>query len=124
MPGSMFHSFGFEDTRMTELRQRVLDRVNSDARFVRYVLDKYGAPNGEPFFQEMCRQERELQAQIAQRLAERERAGRFSPKPGQTFVEQGPPQKPPPVPLVIEEVPELEFLPWLRAAASKSRESR
>jgi hypothetical protein len=114
-------SFGFEDSRMSELRRRVLERVNSDQRFVWYILQKYGTPNGEPFFQDLCRKERELQAQIDQHLAERERAGRFRPRPGQTPAEQGPSSKPSPVPLVIEEVPELEFLPWIQAAASRSR---
>lgn len=111
-------SFGFEDSRMGELRRRVLERVNSDQRFVQYILGRYGAPNGEPFFQELLQWWREVSFAIDQRLAERERAGRFFPKPGQVQVEQGPS----PVPLVLEEVP--EFLPWIRAAASKPRGSK
>lgn len=111
-----------EDPRLHELRRRVLERANANQRFVRYVLDTYGGPHGEPFFQDLCARERELQAEIARRS--QPPSGAFVPAAGQTPVAVGvEPQPPVEVPLVVEEVAELEFLPYLRAAARRFRRS-
>ena len=113
----------FVDPRMDILRQRVLDRVNSDQRFVHYILRTYGTLDGEPFFQALCQHEREVCAAFARRDAERANAGRFTPSAGQTEVQPGrSPREPDP--LVVEEVPLLDFLPWIRAAASRTRGSK
>lgn len=106
--------FVAEDPRTTELRRRVLVRVNSDQRFVRYVVDTYRRTDVEPFFQALCARERELQTEIVRRTAAEER---FRPSPGQSEVPLGESKRPPEVPLVVEEVTEISFLPYLEAAA-------
>lgn len=112
--GNLFIHQPVEDPRIVELRRRVIDRVNSNPRFVQYILDtQHGVPDGEPFFQACLAKARELEDEIDRRLAERENAGRFVQAPGQVEVEQSGYEKPPPTATVPEEVSELMFLPWI-----------
>lgn len=116
------HPVNFEEM---ELRRQVLERANSDPRIIRFVVNRYGSPNGEPFFQELLQRAKSDQAAIDARLAELDKQGRFKPSKGQVPVEweePAPRRREPP--LQVDEVPELTFLPYLRAAASGRRGSR
>lgn len=76
--------------------------------------DAYGQVDGTAFIQRLIRAEKEWRAALKKRFAELEKAGRFKPREGQVeVVFQELPRTE--IPLVIEEVPEKEFLPTFSA---------
>lgn len=62
---------------MVELQRRVLERINSDPRMVRYIIDTYGRPDAGPFIQQCIDRERQFIQKVEEKLREEDEARRF-----------------------------------------------
>ena len=96
-----------------ELARRIVERINSDPRYVRYIVDRYGIPDATQFIQDCIARETELNAKIEKRLQRLER--RFKPEPWMRPIEQGDGSKPEKTIFPEwEECSEEEFIPAIK----------